>query len=122
VVRYAPDVSDRSVAIACFAIVGGASVGVLWKRIRESGRTREGLTLALTALGWLLAQSMNTMAWQKYFEQIMLIALSWAVALALSARAKTPARWRWAVFGALVAFQFFFSAAKFYRQGFMGMK
>lgn len=122
VVRHTPDVSERSTAMALFAIVGGASLGVLWRRVREAGRTREGLTLALTALGWLLAQSANSMAWQKYFEQIMLVALSWGAALALSAQSKTPARWRWAVFGALIAFQFLFSAAKFYRQAFMGMK
>lgn len=122
VVRHTPDVMERSIVLTIFAIVGGASIGVLWRRLREAGRTREGITLALTMLGWLLAQSVNTMAWQKYFEQILLIALAWMAALALSARAKTPARWRWAVFGALVVFQLLFSGAKFYRQAFMGMK
>ena len=121
-VQRTPDVMERSVVLTIFAVIGGAACGSLWRSVREAGRAREGVMLGLTMLGWLLAQSANTMAWQKYFEQILLIASAWAVALALSARPRAIPRWRWGVFGVLVAFQFLFSAAKFYSQAFLGSK
>jgi len=120
IVRPMPDVMDRSLVITILAIVGGASLALLTVAIKRAGKAREGVILSLTMLGWLCAQSLNSMAWQKYFEQILLIALAWAAALAMSGcQEKTSPIKQWGGVWMLASAQFLFSAAKFFKQGFL---
>jgi len=117
--QKAPDVMDRSIVITLFAPVGAACAALLWCSVRRAGRRREGIILSLTMLGALLAQSLNSMAWQKYFEQFTLVALAWTAALALSAQKERLPKYRWALLFALAGAQGLFSAAKFFKQAFV---
>jgi len=118
-VQRAPDIAERSLVIALFAPIGAVSCALLWCAVRRAGRAREGIILSLTMLGWLVAQSLNSMAWQKYFEQFLLVALAWMAALALSAQKERLPAYRWAPLWMLAGAQFLFSAAKFFKQAFM---
>lgn len=95
-VRQLPDVWGRSVVMTVGAPVGAVVLLLLWRRAREAGRGADGLLLLLTMLGWACAQAMNTMAWQRYFEPMVLIGLAMLCALGGGVRGK------WAVGGVVL--------------------
>lgn len=93
---------DRSIPLAILAGIGGCILVMLYQGARDNGRRRSFLILSLTLLGWVAAQSMNSQAWQRYFEPIVLMALAWMSALALPADDKAyPLRDRLAILRAL---------------------
>lgn len=93
-VQLTPDVAGRSVVILGASIVGGALLGALWSAASRRGRGPAAALLLLSALGWTLAQSFNSMAWQRYFEPFLLVLLAWLVALSRPAGERIhPARW-----------------------------
>ncbi len=81
-VEEAPVVADRSLLIVLLATLGGGAIAALGARCVRRGRGAELLVLAVGASGWLAAQSMNTMAWQRYFEPLLLALVAWLVVLA----------------------------------------
>jgi hypothetical protein len=67
-------------------IVAGAATGALalllfWRAARRAGHGANALILLIALLAFACAQTMNTMAWQRYFEPIVLIALAWLSAI-----------------------------------------
>lgn len=62
----------RSLAIALGSTVGALLVLLLYRAARRAGRGREALVLLLTMLGFVLAQSFNIVAAQRYSEPIVL--------------------------------------------------
>ena len=97
-VEKTPDVSERSLLMAGLAAVGGATLAGIACRAVRNGRGRETFILAIGGAGWLAAQSANSMAWQRYFEPMVLILSAWLVALAWSG-AKTSWERLWAYGG-----------------------
>ncbi len=81
IVRRAPDIAERSVVITLAAPAGAFGLLLLWRASKRAGRGNEALILLVALLGFVSAQTMNTMAWQRYFEPIVLIVLAWLGAL-----------------------------------------
>ena len=65
---------------------------LLWSAAKRSGRGNEALILLVALLGFVSAQTMNTMAWQRYFEPIVLIVLAWLGALVCGRRRRRTLR------------------------------
>lgn len=76
-----PDVSERSLVITAGAPVGALVLLVMYRAARNAGRSIPARILLLSLLGWLMAQTFNSMCWQRYFEPILLIGLGWLAAL-----------------------------------------
>ena len=92
-VKMLPDAAGRSPVVVLGAAFGAVVLLLLWRRARDAGRGPDGLLLLLAMLGWVCAQAMNTMAWQRYFEPMVLIGLAMLCALGGRLRGK------WAVGG-----------------------
>jgi hypothetical protein len=78
-----PDVRERSVVITLLAPVGALVLLVLYRAAYAAGRRVPALILLTGLLGWLCAQMVNSMAWQRYFEPVLLLALAWLTALGI---------------------------------------
>jgi hypothetical protein len=81
IVRRAPDVAERSVVITLAAPAGALGLLLLWRAARRAGHGNAALVLLVALLGFVSAQTMNTMAWQRYFEPIVLMVLAWVGAM-----------------------------------------
>jgi len=80
-VWIAPAFGDRSLLLAALAPLGGVAVGALACDAARAGHGGRALVLLTAMAGWLSAQSMNTMAWQRYFEPTLLVSLAWLAAM-----------------------------------------
>lgn len=107
-IRRFPDVGGRSLVVLAGAPVGALVLLLLWRRARAAGRSAEGTILLLTTLGWLCAQTLNTMAWQRYFEPMVLIVLAMLCALGGGLRDRRG----YAGVVVLVALQFVYSVLR----------
>lgn len=84
-VKPCGDVAGRSVVLLVLAPCGAALLLLLHRAAVRRGRGLPATVLLLSLLGWLLAQSFNTMAWQRYFECTVLLGLAWLGAMATGA-------------------------------------
>ncbi|MDX2115652.1 MAG: hypothetical protein SFZ24_08545 [Planctomycetota bacterium] len=82
IVERTPEIGGRSVLIAVLAPLGAAWLVLMYRGAERAGRGRAALILLLSLLGWLGAQTFNSMAWQRYFEPTTLLGLAWLAALA----------------------------------------
>jgi len=120
IVQRAPDLFGRtSVVILLLAPMGAGVVWLLRQAAESAGRGAQANVLLLTTLGWLGAQSMNSLAWQRYFEPMILMGLIWLTAMALP-RGTDAKRVRLTVVGALVlaGFQALLVGVTLYREVF----
>lgn len=101
IVERAPDVAERSTALVVLATIGGAALGGLACAALRRGRWRATSVLAVGALAWLAAQTMNSMAWQRYYEPMALVLTTWLIALAWSEAPKGRGERALAVGGAV---------------------
>jgi len=118
IIQKAPDLFGRtSVVVLLLAPMGAAALWLLRKAAVTAGRGPAANVLLLTMLGWAIAQSMNSLAWQRYFEPMALLVLIWLTAMALP-RGTDPKRVRLAVIGALVltGFQALLVGVTLYRE------
>ena len=115
IVELTPAIGGRSLVLVVGAVVGGLVLGALWSAADRRGRGPISALLLLSALGWALAQSFNSMAWQRYFEPFLLVLLAWLVANARPSDAPAQ-RWRWAGPIALGLIQLGLSIASLYRE------
>ncbi|MFU8829298.1 MAG: hypothetical protein ACNA8P_07680 [Phycisphaerales bacterium] len=81
IARRTPDVAERSLVIVAGAATGALALLLLWRAARRAGYATNALILLIALLAFACAQTMNTMAWQRYFEPIVLIALAWLGAI-----------------------------------------
>lgn len=81
IVRRMPGIAERSVVITLAAPAGALGLLLLWRASKRAGHGNAALILVVALLGFVSAQTMNTMAWQRYFEPIVLIVLAWLGAL-----------------------------------------
>lgn len=87
---------ERSPLIALGAAVGAAVLVLMHRSARAAGNGAVSAMLLLSLVGWLCAQTMNTMAWQRYFDPIVLIGLAMLGALCAGAGGGRAGRWAWA--------------------------
>ena len=119
VVRETPAPADRSLALALLAGAGGAALGLLASAAARRGRGVETLVVLAAMAGWVAAQSMNAMAWQRYFGPLALIFAMLLVALVIageSRRARPGWRGWWLGPAALIALQLAVSALTLLRE------
>ena len=124
--RVAPGVAGlhRSPVIIAGAAFGAVVVLLLYRGARSAGNRTPALMLLLALLGWLGAQTANTMAWQRYFDPITLIGLAMLGALCVSNKAHGSgepchwgaARWAWAGPVVLAIGQVLLAGATMYRE------
>jgi hypothetical protein len=84
-VKYTPDVMDRSIVITLLAVFASVSLVVFSRAACAAGKRREATILLVMFSGWVCAQSLNSMAWQRYCDPPILICLAWLGALAAPA-------------------------------------
>ncbi|TVQ31197.1 MAG: hypothetical protein EA376_10005 [Phycisphaeraceae bacterium] len=115
VVGRFPEFADRSLLILVMAPVGAVIVALLHRAAAQAGRSSQSAIILLGLLGWLCAQSFNSMAWQRYFEPLILIGLAWLAALGCAPM--TDRRRRLALLGpaALAAWGLFATCISLYR-------
>lgn len=80
-VDEAPTIADRSLLIALLAPAGAVLLIAFYRAACAARRGPQALLLLTSLIGWLAAQTMNSMAWQRYFEPITLLALAWLSAM-----------------------------------------
>ena len=92
-VGHLPTIAGRTILFPPLAVLGAIVTVCAWRAACAAGRSRAAAILLLSLLGWLLAQLVNSKAWQRYCEPIVLIQFIWLAALAVppSLRAATPA-------------------------------
>jgi len=98
-----PAPMGRSIVIACGAPVGAMALAVMYRAAKRAGHGVPATMILLGALGWLCAQTVSTMAWQRYFDPM--VQITTAVLIALGSGRDAP-RWSWAgpaVFGVFQA-------------------
>lgn len=117
VVELAPSAGERSLLLAVMAPAGAAAVFLLHRAAVEAGRGRPAGILLVSVLGWLCAQSANTMAWQRYFDPMVIVSLAWLAAMACDGAGRRG-RWRWVWIGPalLAVMQLGLSAVTLYRE------
>jgi hypothetical protein len=115
IVGMAPEVSGRSLLLTAMAPVGGAVVVALAHAGFRAGRRRETVVLLLSMFGWVLAQSFNSMAWQRYFEPMLLIFLIWSAAMGMRDDARRLC-WRWGGVALLALGELSLTALSLYRE------
>jgi len=84
IARRTPDVAERSLAIAGLAAAGALGLLLFWRGAQRSKHAKPALILLTALLAFACAQSLNTMAWQRYFEPMVLLTLAWLSALVWS--------------------------------------
>ena len=90
---------ERSPVIALGAAGGAVMILLLYRAARAAGNRAPALMLLLALLGWLCAQTANTMAWQRYFDPLVLIGLAMMGALCVGRNepgTRRIPRWAWA--------------------------
>lgn len=104
---------ERSPVIIAGAALGAVMILPLYRAAKTRGNAAPALMLLLGLLGWVCAQSVNSMAWQRYFDPIVLIGLAMIAALGAG---RGPARLRWAGPIALAGAQLLLAIATMYRE------
>lgn len=75
----APD--ERAVVLTLGAGFGAAVLVLMFNAARRRGNGCGALILLVGLACWLLAQAMNPVAWQRYFDPLVLTAVAWLAAL-----------------------------------------
>lgn len=103
IVERVPDVAERSPVIMLLAPLGALGLLLMHRAAAQAGHAARSLVLQLSLLGWLCAQTFNSMAWQRYFEPVLLLGLAWLAALTVrrspepeGPRAPLAKLWPWA--------------------------
>ncbi len=76
-----PDVGERSLLLTALAPIGGAAMGMLFSAATRHGRGPQAFVLASCVAVWMAAQTMNSMAWQRYYEPMLLVSVAWLAAM-----------------------------------------
>lgn len=90
IVEKFPAPMDRSVIITSAAPVGGLILLAMYRSACDAGKRVPAGVLLLSMLGWLCAQTMNSMAWQRYFEPFILLMLIWLGAMTCAREGPRP--------------------------------
>jgi len=113
-VEYMPDIAGRSIVFPPLAAIGCFVLLSAWRALRNCGRSRQAAILLLALLGWAIAQSANSQAWQRYCEPIILISLAWMAAMTFFSNSEYRNRKWWIGPALLSAIQLGLSIATLY--------
>ena len=113
-VEHMPDVAERSIVFPPLAALGCFVLLSAWRALRDCGRSRQAAILLLALLGWAIAQSANSQAWQRYCEPIILISLAWMAAMTFFSHNEDRIRKWWIGPALLSAIQLGLSIATLY--------
>lgn len=78
-----PAVADRSLFLVFGSLVGGGLIGALMGMLAEAGRGRAVFLLLLFAASFLAAYTVNSQAFQRYFDGPVLLFAGWCMVLAM---------------------------------------
>ena len=94
IVKRAPCVFERSLVFPVLTVLGGLVLLLLWRACRANNMSREAGILYIGFFSWLITQTVNSMAYQRYAEYVVVPLLLWLSALALANR---PTRNLWMI-------------------------
>lgn len=77
---WTPTILDRSVLVVAGSVAGGATAGILFGLLVASGRSRTAWLMTGFAVSFLAAYSVNSSAFQRYFDPPVLLAIGWCLA------------------------------------------
>lgn len=98
VVEKLPSIANRSIVFPPLAVLGAVILTFGWRRAAALGNASHASILVFALVCWMAAQSMNSQAWQRYCEPMVLITLAWLASLAHGAEApasRAPDRRVW---------------------------
>jgi hypothetical protein len=106
-VRLFPTIADRSVVLPLLSGLGALVAVHAGRAAVAAGNGRRALILLVSMIGWMAAQAVSSIVFQKYCEPIVLLALAWLVVLGRPGRepgasAKPESgsdRWWWGILG-----------------------
>jgi hypothetical protein len=78
-----PDVAGRSLFLVFGSLVGGGLLGALMGMLAEAGRGRAAFLLLLFGASFLTAYTVNSQAYQRYFDGPVLLFAGWSLVLAM---------------------------------------
>ena len=93
-VRRAPSIGTTSLVLPVTSMAGVLVIGRAIEAARAHGRARGSAILVLALAGFSAAQMMNSMAWQRYVEPLVLMAVAWLSVLALAPQTSETRRAR----------------------------
>ncbi len=93
IVDRLPEIKGRSLFLSVTAAFGGLVLWRIGQAARQRGAGPAAAILLLAMIGWALAQSTNSMAWQRYCEPMVLIGL--ALTTVLLNRGRPASRHAW---------------------------
>ena len=83
-VRVAPTIAGRSILFPPLAVSGAILLLLLWRGAAKAGNGHPASILFLGMLSWIIVGLANTMAFQAYFEPVLLIFIPWLASLCAS--------------------------------------
>lgn len=100
VVGRTPEFANRSPVLIAFAILGAVATFCLWDRAVRAGHARAAMLMVVVLVAFLLAQSLNSQTFQRYFDPFFMAWLAWFTAV--GARTGDSRHERCAILGATV--------------------
>jgi hypothetical protein len=83
---WTPTILGRSSLIVAGSVAGGATAGILFGLLVASGRSRTAWLVAGFAISFVAAYTVNSSAFQRYFDPPVLLAVGWCLASLESGR------------------------------------
>ncbi len=83
---WTPTILGRSSLIMAGSVVGGATAGILFGLLVASGRARTAWLVTGFTISFLAAYTVNSFAFQRYFDPPILLAIGWCLASLESGR------------------------------------
>ena len=77
---WSPTILGRSSLIVAGSVAGGATAGILFGLLVASGRARTAWLVTGFAISFLAAYTVNSSAFQRYFDPPILLAIGWCLA------------------------------------------
>ena len=77
---WSPTILGRSSLIVAGSVAGGATAGILFGLLVASGRSRTAWLVTGFAISFLAAYTVNSSAFQRYFDPPVLLAIGWCLA------------------------------------------
>jgi hypothetical protein len=106
--RLSPSVAHCSVAIVALAAVGALVLAAACRAAASADRRRDAAIMLIALTAFAAAQTFNSLCFQRYFEPMILMTLSWLATLVLAhhsqARNHAARRW-WLGTACLIAMQ-----------------
>jgi hypothetical protein len=91
--RLTPSLCDRSLVFLPLVLIGGLILFLFVRCLFRAGKTRQTTFVLLSLLSWMICQSANSMAYQRYSEFIVLVTLIWLTSMLVPRADSKTLRW-----------------------------